>query len=53
MSPSTATTKKFFKFVNYTKTGRISKDELAAWYNTNLDMTGDDAMIAIDRNWKF
>ena len=53
MSPSTATTKKFFKSVNYTKAGRISKDELAAWYNTNLDMTGDDAMIAIDRNWKF
>merc|ERR1719162_1720994 len=52
-SPSTATTEEFFKFVNYTKTGRISKDELAAWYTTNFDMTWDDAMTATTGNWQF
>ena len=50
LSPSTATTEESFKFVNYTETGRISKNELAAWYNTNFDMTWDDAMTAIDCN---
>lgn len=50
--PGTASTEDFFKFVNYTGSGKISKDELAAWYTTNFDMTWDDAMIAIDGNWQ-
>jgi len=52
-SPSNASTEDFFKFVNYTETDRITKDELAAWYTTNFDMTRDDAMIAINGNWQF
>jgi len=52
VSPSTATIEEFFKFVNYTETGRISKDELVAWYITNFDTTWDDAMANIDCNWQ-
>jgi len=53
VNPGTAATEDFFRFVNYTETGRITKDELAAWYTTNFDMTWDDAMTMIDDNWQF
>lgn len=53
LSPSTASAQCFFKFVNYTQTGRITKEELADWYTSNFYMTSEDAMNLINRNWQF
>lgn len=52
LGPGTASTQNFFKFVNYTETGRITKEELADWYTTNFSMTLEDAMNAINSNWQ-
>lgn len=52
LDPSRASAEEFFKFINHTETGRITQDELAAWYSTNFTMTSADAMKAIQTNWK-
>mmetsp|Transcript_41105 Transcript_41105/g.114258 ORF Transcript_41105/g.114258 Transcript_41105/m.114258 type:complete len:324 (-) Transcript_41105:67-1038(-) len=53
LSPDTTSIEDFFNFVNYTRTGRITKKELADWYTTNFAMTREDAMSAINDNWQF
>jgi len=52
LNPGTASTQGFFKFVNHTESGRITKEELADWYTTNFNMTLDDAMEVISGNWQ-
>eukprot|EP00930_Biecheleria_cincta_P102826 TRINITY_DN94657_c0_g1_i1.p1 TRINITY_DN94657_c0_g1~~TRINITY_DN94657_c0_g1_i1.p1 ORF type:complete len:318 (-),score=59.35 TRINITY_DN94657_c0_g1_i1:223-1176(-) len=52
LSPSTASYQDFFQFVNYTNTGRVTKEELAAWYTTNFNMTTDDVTSLIESNWQ-
>jgi len=49
--PGTASLEDFFKFVNHTETGRISKEELVDWYTTNFDLTRENAMSIVDSNW--
>jgi len=51
LCPDTASTKDFFLFINYTGTGRITKEELAAWYTANFCMESDDAMAIINGKW--
>jgi len=51
LCPDTASTKDFFLFINYTWTGRITKEELAAWYTANFCMESDDAMAIINGKW--
>jgi len=53
VGPDTASTEDFFNFVNHTRTGRITKEELADWYTTNFIMTREDAMSVVDENWQF
>lgn len=51
LCPDTASTKEFFLFINYSWTGRITKEELAAWYTANFCMEFDDAMAIINGKW--
>lgn len=51
LCPSTASSDKFFDFINHTRTGRITKEELADWYGTNFHMTKEDALKVISSNW--
>merc|ERR1719277_2946999 len=51
LSPSTASAEDFFKYVNCSQSGRITKDELIAWYSTNFSMPRDDSAKMIDDNW--
>jgi len=52
LNPSTATAEELFKFVNYSGSGRITKEELVDWYTTNFNMTRSDVRNAIDSNWQ-
>lgn len=49
--PNASTTAEFFKFVNHTGSGKITKQELADWYQTNFDIPSDEAMVLIQSNW--
>lgn len=49
--PNASTTAEFFKFVNHTGSGKITKQELADWYLTNFDIPSDEAMVLIQNNW--
>jgi len=51
VEPRTASTQDFFKFINYSQTGRVSKDELIDWYMTNFNTTREDVAQTIDENW--
>jgi Ca2+-binding EF-hand superfamily protein len=53
LSPGTACTEDFFKFVNLSATGRITKEELVAYYTTNTSIGEEEAINMIDANWKF
>merc|ERR1719502_501657 len=53
LSPGTASTEDFFKFVNLSATGRISKEELVVYYTTNTSISREEAVNMIDANWKF
>merc|ERR1719491_1541973 len=49
--PGTASLNDFFKFVNHSESGRISKEELVDWYTTNFNLTRENAMSIVDSNW--
>jgi len=51
LCPAKASTEDFFLFINYNWTGRITKEELAAWYMANFDIESDDAMAIINGQW--
>jgi hypothetical protein len=51
LNPDTDSAEDFFRFINFTRTSRVSKKELAAWYNTNFKTEADDAMDIISTNW--
>jgi len=53
LRPGMASTQDFFKFVNHTQTGRVTKEELADWYITNFGITREGAMNMINSNWQF
>lgn len=51
LCPDEASANDFFLFINYTSTGRVTKEELAAWYMANFSMKLNDAMAIINGNW--
>mmetsp|Transcript_160061 Transcript_160061/g.292178 ORF Transcript_160061/g.292178 Transcript_160061/m.292178 type:complete len:422 (+) Transcript_160061:84-1349(+) len=53
LCPSTSSSEDFFKFINHSQTGRVTKEELADWYTTNFQMTQEDALNMIGSNWHF
>jgi len=52
-SPDTASAADFFDFVNRTRTGRVTKEELRDWYTTNFSLAAEDAAGMVDGNWHF
>lgn len=53
LSPDTASTTDFFRFVNHSQTGRVTMKEVADWYTTNFSMTQEDAMSLVNSGWQF
>lgn len=52
VDPSISSKEEFFKFVNHTESGRITKEELTDWYVSNFSMSRNDAMSMLDSNWQ-